>query len=77
MADNIYQTNIKQYQLEIAIPGQFLIQGFGIGVDGIPEHNALVIRDSNLGPTFSIPGFGIEICLIPGLVLGTGTRVPE
>jgi hypothetical protein len=44
----------------------FPIPGFGIGVDGIPEHNAHVIRDSNPGPTFSIPGFGIETFLMPG-----------
>jgi hypothetical protein len=25
-----------------------------------------VIRDSNAGPTFSIPGFGIETLLMPG-----------
>jgi hypothetical protein len=36
-------------------------------MDGIPEHNAHVIRDSNPGPTFLIPGFGIETFLMLGL----------
>jgi hypothetical protein len=57
------------YQLGIAIPGQFPNPGIrdwrGRG-PGIPEHIAHVIRDSNLGPTFSIPGFGIETLIMPG-----------
>jgi hypothetical protein len=52
----------------IAIPGQFPNPGIRDyrGRDpGIPEHNAHVIRDSDPGPTFSIPGFGIETFLMP------------
>jgi hypothetical protein len=54
--------------VEIAIPGQFPNPGIRDyrGRDrGIPEHNAHVIRDSDPGPTFSIPGFGIETFLMP------------
>jgi hypothetical protein len=49
--------------LGIAIPGQFPnpgIRDWRARNPGIPEHNAHVIRASNPGPTFSIPGFGIE-----------------
>jgi hypothetical protein len=49
-----------RYIVGIAIPGQFPNPGIRDwrGRDpGIPEYNAHVIRDSNPGPTFSIPGF--------------------
>jgi hypothetical protein len=59
------QTLHLGYSIEIgiAIPGQFPnpgIRDWRRRDPGILEHNAHVIRDSNPGPTFSIPGFGIE-----------------
>jgi hypothetical protein len=64
--------------LGIAIPDQFPNSGIldWRGRDpGIPELNAHVIRDSNPGPTFSIPGFGIETFLMPGSPRDYGTRL--
>lgn len=48
--------------LGIAIPGQFADPGIRVWRRRDPvirEHNAHVIRESNTGPTFSIPGFRV------------------
>jgi hypothetical protein len=46
---NVVVLFVCEAMVGIAIPASFPIPGFGIGVDGIPEHNAHVIMDSNPG----------------------------
>jgi hypothetical protein len=69
-ATSICTWKIMPIGLQSRVSSQSRDSGFpnpGVGRDpGIPEHNAHVIRDSNPGPTFSIPEFGIETFLMPG-----------